>query len=97
MQLEEARARSARHAALAKELQESRDRAAATKDGVPVMLRANVELPAEAILARDQGAEGIGLFRTEFLYIDRHAPPNNAHTLGAERGPLPLGVVHRAR
>jgi phosphoenolpyruvate-protein phosphotransferase (PTS system enzyme I) len=71
----DARARSARHTAFAKGLQLERDRPPATKDGVPVKLRANVELPAEAILARDQGAEGIGLYRTEFLYIDRAAPP----------------------
>src|SRR6185436_18879525 len=56
-------------------LSESRDRPPTTKDGVAVNLRANVELPAEAILARDQGAEGIGLYRTEFLYIDRASPP----------------------
>jgi phosphotransferase system enzyme I (PtsI) len=74
-QLEEARSRAARHSAHARGLQESRDRAATTKDGVPVKLRANVELPAEAILARDQGSDGIGLYRTEFLYIDRVSPP----------------------
>jgi phosphoenolpyruvate-protein phosphotransferase (PTS system enzyme I) len=74
-QLDEAHARSERYVALAKELQGSRGLATATKDGVPVTLRANVELPAEAILARDQGAEGIGLYRTEFLYIDRASPP----------------------
>jgi phosphotransferase system enzyme I (PtsI) len=74
-QLDEARGRADRHSALAKELQESRHRAPSTKDGVPITLRANVELPAEAILARDQGADGIGLYRTEFLYIDRASPP----------------------
>jgi phosphotransferase system enzyme I (PtsI) len=74
-ELDEARGRAARHTALARGLSESRDRAPATQDGVPVTLRANVELPAEAILARDQGAEGIGLYRTEFLYIDRATPP----------------------
>jgi phosphotransferase system enzyme I (PtsI) len=74
-QIEEARLRAERHTALAKGLQESRHRAAATQDGVLVALRANVELAAEAILARDQGAEGIGLYRTEFLYIDRASPP----------------------
>ena len=73
--LEEARARAGRHVAFAKGLQGIRDRAAATKDGTAIMLRANVELPAEAILARDQGADGIGLYRTEFLYIDRAVPP----------------------
>src|SRR6185295_5707797 len=74
-QLDEARGRADRHSALAKQLQESRHRASSTKDGVPITLRANVELRAEAILARDQGAEGIGLYRTEFLYIDRASPP----------------------
>ncbi|WP_437807893.1 phosphoenolpyruvate--protein phosphotransferase [Sorangium sp. So ce1078] len=75
-ELAEARARAERHVALAKELSESRHRAAQSKDGVKVSLRANVELPAEAILARDQGADGIGLYRTEFLYIDRTSPPS---------------------
>ncbi len=74
-ELEDARQRSARHVALARELSESRDRAAETRDGVKVALCANVELPAEAILARDSGADGIGLYRTEFLYIDRASPP----------------------
>src|SRR6202035_1465374 len=44
-------------------------------DGEPVSLKANVELPAEAILALDHGAEGIGLYRTEFIYIDRIKMP----------------------
>jgi phosphotransferase system enzyme I (PtsI) len=74
-ELDETRERSARYVAHARELQEARDRPPATKDGVSVSLRANVELPAEAILARDNGAEGIGLYRTEFLYVDRAAPP----------------------
>jgi len=34
-----------------------------------------VELPAEAILALDHGADGIGLYRTEFIYIDRVTQP----------------------
>ena len=74
-EVEEARSRSERYAAHAKELQESRDLAATTRCGVPIALRANVELPAEALIARDNGAEGIGLYRTEFLYIDRSSPP----------------------
>lgn len=75
VELEEARARGERHVAHARELSEARDRAAVTADGERVRLFANVELPAEAILARDQGADGIGLYRTEFLYIDRASPP----------------------
>ena len=38
-------------------------------------LKANVELPAEALFAVDHGAEGVGLYRTEFLYIDRDVLP----------------------
>lgn len=71
----EAKNRVDRYVAFSRGLQGARDRAPATKDGVAISLRANVELPAEAILARDQGAEGIGLYRTEFLYIDRISPP----------------------
>lgn len=75
-ELAEARARGERHTALSRELSGARDKTPFTRDGVRVSLRANVELPAEAILARDHGAEGIGLYRTEFLYIDRTQPPS---------------------
>ncbi len=74
-QIDEAKARAERYTAFSRELQESRDRPPATFDGTRITLRANVELPAEAILARDYGAEGIGLYRTEFLYIDRLSLP----------------------
>jgi phosphotransferase system enzyme I (PtsI) len=47
----------------------------ATQDGVSVHLLANVEIPSEAALASELGAEGIGLYRTEFLYLDRTAAP----------------------
>jgi len=43
--------------------------------GTRVNLLANVELPTEALLAMEHGAEGIGLYRTEFLYIDRKELP----------------------
>lgn len=48
----------------------------ALADGTPVPLLANVGAPEEAAPAVALGAEGIGLFRTEFLYLDaRKAPP----------------------
>ena len=51
----------------------------ATKDGVNIALRANIDLPKEAEMARSHGAQGIGLFRTEFLVIGRNAfPPEEA-------------------
>jgi phosphotransferase system enzyme I (PtsI) len=44
-------------------------------DGTRVSLQANAERPAELELAREQGASGIGLYRTEFLYL-QGAPPD---------------------
>jgi phosphotransferase system enzyme I (PtsI) len=73
--VEEARGRGARHLAFARGLLIARNQPCVTRDGEPVSLKANVELPAEAILALDHGAEGIGLYRTEFIYIDRRTMP----------------------
>jgi phosphotransferase system enzyme I (PtsI) len=44
-------------------------------DGTEIRLDANIELPPEAALAMQEGASGIGLYRTEFLYLDRSEPP----------------------
>ncbi|MCD4741760.1 MAG: phosphoenolpyruvate--protein phosphotransferase [Desulfobacteraceae bacterium] len=43
---------------------------AVTKDGVLFDLSSNIELVEEVVAAKDSGATGIGLFRTEFLYLD---------------------------
>ena len=51
------------------------DLEAVTKDGQPVALRANLDLPWEAEHARSHGAEGVGLLRTEFLVVGRAALP----------------------
>ena len=48
---------------------------AQTKDGITVQLMANVEFPSDEKLAKKNGADGIGLFRTEFLYLRRNKPP----------------------
>jgi phosphotransferase system enzyme I (PtsI) len=72
----EAEERSNRHIAMVRNLREDRAKQAATSDGVAVHLRANIELSAEAVLAINHGAEGIGLYRTEFLYVDRASPPD---------------------
>lgn len=73
--IRDARQRSEQHLAFARRLLSARHKPCVTSDGVPVALKANVELPAEAILAVDHGAQGIGLYRTEFLYIDRTTQP----------------------
>jgi phosphoenolpyruvate-protein phosphotransferase (PTS system enzyme I) len=46
-------------------------RAAATLDGEHVELLANIELPGDAMAAVEAGAEGVGLFRSEFLFMNR--------------------------
>ncbi len=53
-----------------------REEAVTTADGKPVEVAANVGRPVELQGAVDRGADGIGLFRTEFLFIDREDPPS---------------------
>lgn len=65
-----------------------RDRAEAdlpvqTRDGATVTLLANVGSPAEAAAAVALGARGVGLFRTEFLFIERSEPPSEEAQLEA--------------
>lgn len=70
---------------LEKELQSYRELAAETLDGFRISLRGNLELPAEVPLALEQGAEGVGLFRSEFLYMNRSTPPCEEEQLGIYR------------
>lgn len=48
---------------------------AVTADGLPLALRANLDLPVEAEEAKRHGAQGIGLLRTEFLVVGRSVMP----------------------
>lgn len=61
------------HAAKAKEL---RGQAGGTNDGHLVPLLANLGKPADAKTALEYGAEGVGLFRSEFLFIGNSEPPS---------------------
>lgn len=65
--LVDARARQQRHAAAERSLGELRALPAETQDGITVRLLANIERPDEVARAREYGAEGIGLYRSEFL------------------------------
>ncbi len=71
----DARRRAARYRTMAEQLSEHREQPAKTKDGERVHLYANIELPAEVKVALEHGAEGVGLYRTEFLYVAQQAPP----------------------
>ena len=47
-----------------------------TADGTRIIIRANVDLPEEAELAANSGADGVGLMRTEFLVVGRATMPD---------------------
>lgn len=57
------------------ELEAFRRSPARTRDGKTVTICANIAAPEEAALALGEGAEGVGLFRTEFLCLDRNSCP----------------------
>ena len=73
---EELSAAQARRDRFAAFLAAERSTNAVTRDGVPISVTANVELPSELPAALQNGAEGIGLYRTEFMCLDRPDPPS---------------------
>lgn len=67
--IERYRARQRDYRAYEAKLVELRDLPAITTDGAKVTLLANIELASEARFALDSAADGIGLYRTEFLFL----------------------------
>ncbi|MFB3100271.1 MAG: phosphoenolpyruvate--protein phosphotransferase [Gammaproteobacteria bacterium] len=53
-----------------------KNKPAITLDEIPVALHANIELPKDFETVIEVGASGVGLYRTEFLYMNREAPPD---------------------
>ncbi|MEI8234352.1 MAG: phosphoenolpyruvate--protein phosphotransferase [Verrucomicrobiota bacterium] len=53
-----------------------RETVSTTLDGRHITLSANIELPGDVELVKQSGAEGIGLYRTEFFYINKDELPN---------------------
>ena len=70
------------------QLQTLRTLPAVTPDGVHVELAANIGRPKDAAPAVEAGANGVGLFRTEFLFLDRTTPPNEEEQFSAYRTAL---------
>ena len=66
-------------------LKRLRDTRATTLDGVAVELQANIELPDDVAVARENGASGIGLFRSEFLFLNRPDLPDEDEQFEAYR------------
>ncbi|HEY0973462.1 MAG TPA: phosphoenolpyruvate--protein phosphotransferase [Solimonas sp.] len=60
-----------------------KNRAAVSRDGVAIRLLANIELPEDAAVAAENGAEGVGLYRTEFLYMNRKGLPSEEEQYAA--------------
>lgn len=61
--------------ALEHKLDGIRTKPAVTRDGVRVRLLGNIEFPDEAEVVLQKGGEGVGLYRTEFLYLNRPTEP----------------------
>jgi phosphotransferase system enzyme I (PtsI) len=72
---------------------------AVTLDGQRIFLSANIESPSDAEAVKLAGAEGVGLFRTEYLFINRDLPPSEEQQYEAYREAAqslkPLPVVIR--
>ncbi|MDD2309413.1 MAG: phosphoenolpyruvate--protein phosphotransferase [Desulfuromonadaceae bacterium] len=68
-----------------KELEELRDLPAVTTDGVAITLSANIGLISDVRVANLHGAEGVGLYRTEFPYMARSAFPSREEQAGIYR------------
>ncbi|MGL6226455.1 MAG: phosphoenolpyruvate--protein phosphotransferase [Thermoguttaceae bacterium] len=72
----------AKKAIFSAQLEELRDEQAITKDGTQIHLLGNIEFPQEVESCRASGAEGVGLYRTEFLYLvsaTKHVPTEEDH------------------
>lgn len=66
-------------------LKRLRNKPATTVDGVHVELHANIELPDDVVQAKENGATGIGLFRSEFLFLNRDSLPTEDEQFEAYR------------
>jgi phosphotransferase system enzyme I (PtsI) len=64
-----------RRAKVTARLKELRETTSTTRDGRHIVLSANIELPEDVEAVHANGAEGIGLYRTEFLYLNRTTLP----------------------
>ncbi len=64
-----------RRARVVEQLRELRETRSTTRDGRHIVLSANIELPEDVAAVKTNGAEGIGLYRTEFLYLNRNTLP----------------------
>ena len=81
-----------------RELYKLKDQGSLSLDGTPITLHANIELSDDITALKRVGAAGVGLYRTEFLFMNREVPPDEneqyqtyLHTLRRLKG-LPLTI-----
>ncbi len=74
-----------RYRELAAKLTELKDQRCVTADGRPIELAANLEVPEELPSVLENGADGIGLYRTEFFYLARKQLPTEDAQFNAYR------------
>ncbi len=83
---------------LEEKLRDMQDKPATTLDGTSIILSANVEQAADAEQVLANGADGVGLFRTEFLFINRDILPTEEeqyqayHSVAAALKPQPVVI-----
>ena len=83
--LAEYRLRQSQHELERQKLRRLRSTPSATLDGTPIELFANIDLPQDAREVLESGAQGIGLFRTEFLFMNRKDLPSEDEQFEAYR------------
>ncbi len=83
--LEQYQTYQASAAAKKQQLEQFRGRPTQTRDGKPMQVLANIGTPPEAVQVTEQDGEGVGLFRTEFLYMNRAEAPDEATQYQAYR------------
>ncbi len=71
-----------------RELYKLKDQGSQTLDGTAVSLQANIELSEDITALKRVGAAGVGLYRTEFLFMNREAPPDEHEQYQAYRNAL---------
>ncbi len=81
-------------------LNQLRDKPAISRDGVHITLLANIEMSEDAQAAAGLGASGVGLYRTEFLYMNRRDLPGEeeqyqayARVVAAVQGPITIRTL----
>ena len=88
-----------RKTAVEEKLTELRETASTTRDGRHVILSANIELPGDVDAVKEHGAEGVGLYRTEFFYLNKEDLPGEEQQYEAYRSVaenvLPHSVIIR--